>query len=94
MATFKDKISQLINSQAPEFVVEQHPKFLEFVKSYYTFMESAELDVTSVQTTDGIQLETETAQNNTLVLDGSRIDSDRTQLDANDKNYFREFYFW
>ncbi len=85
MATFKDKISQLINSQAPEFVVEQHPKFLEFVKSYYTFMESAELDVTSVQTTDGIQLETETAQNNTLVLDGSRIDSDRTQLDANDK---------
>jgi hypothetical protein len=32
MATFKDKISQLINSQAPEFVVEQHPKFLEFVK--------------------------------------------------------------
>ena len=85
MATFKDKISQLINSQAPEFVVEQHPKFLEFVKSYYTFMESAELDVTSVQTTDGIQLETETNQNNELILDGSRIDSDRTQLDAGDK---------
>ena len=85
MATFKDKISQLINSQAPEFVVEQHPKFLEFVKTYYTFMESAELDVTSIQTTDGIQLETETAQNNELILDGSRIDSDRTQLDAGDK---------
>jgi hypothetical protein len=85
MATFKDKISQLINSQAPEFVVEQHPKFLEFVKTYYMFMESAELDVTSVQTTDGIQLETETAQNNELILDGSRIDSDRTQLDAGDK---------
>ncbi len=85
MATFKDKISQLINSQVPEFVVEQHPKFLEFVKSYYTFMESAELDVTSVQTTDGIQLETETNQNNELILDGSRIDSDRTQLDAGDK---------
>ena len=85
MATFKDKISQLINSQAPEFVVEQHPKFLEFVKTYYAFMESAELIVTSVQTTDGIQLETETNQNNELVLDGSRIDSDRTQLDAGDK---------
>ena len=85
MATFKDKISKLINSQAPEFVVEQHPKFLEFVKTYYTFMESAELDVTSVQTTDGIQLETETAQTNALLLDGSRIDSDRTQLDAGDK---------
>jgi len=85
MATFKDKISQLINSQAPEFVVEQHPKFLEFVKTYYTFMESAELVVTSVQTTDGIQLETETAQANALLLNGSRIDSDRTQLDAGDK---------
>ena len=85
MANFYDKISQLINSQAPEFVIDQHPKFLEFVKTYYTFMESAELGVTSVQTTDGIQLETETAQNNELILDGSRIDSDRTQLDAGDK---------
>ena len=85
MASFKDKISNLINSQAPEFVVEQHPKFLEFVKTYYSFMESAELAVTSVQTTDGIQLETETNQQNELVLDASRLDTDRTQLDAGDK---------
>ena len=85
MATFKDKISNLINQQVPEFVLEQHPKFLEFVKSYYSFMESAELVVTSVETTDGIQLETETAQENELILDGSRIDTDRTQLDAGDK---------
>jgi hypothetical protein len=48
-------------------------------------MESAELVVTSVETTDGILLETETAQNNELILDGSRIDTDRTQLDAGDK---------
>jgi hypothetical protein len=48
-------------------------------------MESAELGVTSVQTTDGILLETETAQNNELILDGSRLDTDRTQLDAGDK---------
>ena len=85
MAKFTDKISNLINQQVPEFVLEQHPKFLEFVKTYYTFMESAELGVTSVQTTDGIQLETETAQQNELILDGSRIDTDRTQLDAGDK---------
>jgi hypothetical protein len=85
MAKFTDKISNLINSQAPDFVLEQHPKFLEFIKTYYTFMESAELAVTSVQTTDGIQLETETAQTNALLLDGSRIDSDRTQLDTGDK---------
>src|SRR6056300_455533 len=85
MAKFTDKISNLINQQVPEFVLEQHPKFLEFLKTYYTFMESAELGVTSVQTTDGIQLETETAQENELILDGSRIDTDRTQLDAGDK---------
>jgi len=85
MAKFTDKISNLVNQQVPEFVLEQHPKFLEFLKTYYTFMESAELDVTSVQTTDGIQLETETAQANELILDGSRIDTDRTQLDAGDK---------
>jgi len=85
MATFKDKISSLINQQAPEFVLEQHPKFLEFLKTYYTFMESAELHVTSVQTTDGISLETETAQSSELLLNGSRIDTDRTQLDAGDK---------
>ena len=85
MAKFTDKISNLINQQVPEFVLEQHPKFLEFVKTYYTFMESAELGVTSVQTTDGILLETETAQTNELLLDGSRLDTDRTQLDAGDK---------
>ena len=85
MATFKDKISNLITSQAPEFVLEQHPKFLEFVKTYYTFMESAELSVTSVQTTDGILLETETNQTNELLLDGSKIGSDKTQEDAGSK---------
>ena len=85
MAKFTDKISNLINQQVPEFVLEQHPKFLEFIKTYYTFMESAELRVTSVQTTDGIQLETETAQENNLVLNASKLDTDRTSLDAGDK---------
>ena len=85
MASFKDKISLLIEKQAPEFVLNDHPKFLEFVKTYYTFMESAELVVTSVESTDGITLETETAQSNNLVLDASRLDTDRTQLDAGDK---------
>ena len=85
MATFKDKITNLINSQVPDFIVQDHPKFLEFVKAYYTFMESAELRVTSVQTTDGILLETETNQENNLLIDASRLDTDRTQLDAGDK---------
>ena len=85
MAKFHNKISNLITSQVPDFVLDDHPKFVEFLKTYYTFMESAELAVTSVQTTDGITLETETNQDNKLILDGSRIDSDRTQLDAGDK---------
>jgi len=85
MATFKDKLSSLIGSQVPDFVLDNHPKFLQFLKTYYTFMEAAELSVTSVQTTDGIQLETQTGQDNKLLLDGSRIDSDITPLDEGDK---------
>jgi hypothetical protein len=85
MTIFKDKLSSLIGSQVPDFVLDDHPKFLQFLKTYYTFMEAAELSVTSVQTTDGIQLETETQQFNILLLNGSRIDSDITLLDEGDK---------
>ena len=48
-------------------------------------MESAEITIENVEATDGIQLETETAQANNIVLDGSKIGTDRTQLDAGDK---------
>jgi len=85
MATFKDKISNLIGTQVPDFVLEDHPKFLKFLETYFTFMEAAELKVTSVQTTEGILLENETNQANVLLLDGSRIESDITQLDSGDK---------
>jgi hypothetical protein len=85
MAKFYNKISNLITSQVPDFVLEDHPKFVQFLKSYYTFMESAELTVEGTERTDGIQLETETNQENTLILDASKIDGDRTPLDAGDK---------
>ena len=85
MAIFKDKLSSLIGSQVPDFVLDDHPKFLQFLKTYYAFMEAAQLSVTSIQTTEGIQLETETGQDNKLILDGSRIDSDITPLDEGDK---------
>jgi hypothetical protein len=48
-------------------------------------MESAEVIVANVELTDGIQLETETAQTNNLVLNASKLDTDRTFLDAGDK---------
>ena len=85
MAKFTKKITNLINQQVPEFVLSDHPKFLEFVKTYYRFMESAEITLANIELTDGIQLETETAQTNSLVLDASKLDTDRTSLDAGDK---------
>ena len=48
MAKFDDKISNLIFQQAPDFVLDDHPHFLEFVKAYYQFMESAELTLTNI----------------------------------------------
>ena len=81
MAKFTKKITNLLNQQVPEFVLSDHPKFLEFVNSYYKFMESAEITLANIELTDGIQLETETAQTNSLVLDASKLDTDRTQLD-------------
>ena len=86
MAKFTKKISKLLGGQTPDFVLADHPKFVEFLKQYYTFMESAELLVTSVQTTDGILLETETNQNNELLLEGTKLSTDgQTQIDADDK---------
>jgi hypothetical protein len=93
MATFKDKISNLIGSQVPDFVLDDHPKFLQFLKTYYSFLEAAELKVTSIETTDGIQLETETGQDNKLLLNGSRIDSDITLLDEGDKILLESSFF-
>ena len=54
MAKFDNKISNLVNTQLPDFVVDDHPKFVEFLKTYFQFMEAAELSVTSIESTDGI----------------------------------------
>ena len=85
MAKFNDKISTLISSQLPDFVVDDHPQFVQFLKTYYQFMESAMLQVTSIENTDGITLENETGLANNLLLDGSKITSEKTQSDAGDK---------
>ena len=90
MAKFNDKISTILNSQLPEFVVADHPKFAEFLKVYYQLLESAELQVTSVLSTTGILLQSETGQINNLVLNSSRIDTARTPLDGGDKILLEE----
>ena len=90
MAKFNEKISTLISSQLPDFVVDDHPQFVQFLKTYYQFMESAMLQVTSIKNTDGITLENETGLANNLLLDGSKITSDITQADAGDKIIYED----
>ena len=80
MAKFDDKLSHLISQQAPDFVLDDHPYFLEFVKAYFTFMESAELTLTNIGDPDVIQLETQTGTISLLQLDGTNKQS----LDSGD----------
>ena len=93
MAKFDNKISNLIPTQLPNFVVDDHPKFVEFLKTYYQFMEAAELQVTSVQTTDGITLENETGTISNLTLDAGSLGAENTQLDIDDKILLEESTF-
>ena len=90
MAKFNEKISTILNSQLPEFVVADHPKFAEFLKVYYQLLESAELSITTIENTDGILLQSETGQVNNLVLNSSRRDTARTLLDEGDKILLEE----
>ena len=85
MTTFKKtnkrKVSNLVKRQLPEFVLEDHPKFAEFVKSYYLFLESAQLELSSFTSVDNILLEGEGAENNFVLLDRT----DAFGLDNGDK---------
>jgi hypothetical protein len=85
MSKFNNKITNLINSQVPQFVLEDHPNFVEFLKVYYKFMESAELSVTAIESTDGIILEADTNIEDRLILNASKIGSSITPIDEGDK---------
>ena len=39
----ENKISTQIDGQLPDFIAEDHPKFSQFLKSYYQFLEAGEL---------------------------------------------------
>ena len=47
-ASLKTKISPLIDGQVPDFVQADHPKFVQFLKQYYQFLEAAELIVDGI----------------------------------------------
>jgi len=67
--TNKKKLSNLVKRQLPEFVLEEHPKFAEFVKSYYLFLESAEITLSSFTEVDNILLEGESITSSFVLLD-------------------------
>ena len=75
----KKKISTLVKQQVPEFVLSEHPKFTEFLTSYFLFLESAELTLETFTAIDNILLETDTT--NFVLLDRTNAFG----LDAGDK---------
>ena len=79
--TNKKKISTLVAQQVPEFVLTDHPKFTEFLSSYFLFMESAELNLDTITDIDQILLETETSAVNYVLLD----QTNKNGLDAGSK---------
>lgn len=68
--TIDNKISSQINSQFPEFIQSQHSTFIQFLKFYYQFLESAELIL--LGSNDYIIEETQTT-NYILFSDGNKI---------------------
>ena len=86
MAKFTKKLSEIIKQQAPDFVLSDHPKFLEFVKAYYAFMECGELTLSGILSPDNVQLETATGVTNFLLLNSS----DSHGLDKEDKILFED----
>ena len=67
-----EKISSFIEDKFPEFVRTDHPVFVEFLKLYYQFMESAKITMTNVQAADNILLENLLTDNFALLEDGSK----------------------
>ena len=76
--TNKRKLSSLVKQQVPEFVLTDHPKFTEFLSSYFLFMESAELNLDTITDTDNILLETEGTDTSYVLLN----QSNKNGLDA------------
>ena len=79
--TNKKKLSTLIKQQVPEFVLTDHPKFTEFLTSYFLFMESAELNLDTFTAIDNILLETVGVSDSFVLLN----QTDKNGLDANSK---------
>ena len=79
--TNKKKLSTLVKQQVPEFVLTDHPKFTEFLTSYFLFMESAELNLDQFTGIDNILLETVGVSDSFVLLN----QTNRYGLDSGNK---------
>ena len=66
----ENKLSTQIDGQLPDFIAEDHPLFSQFLKSYYQYLESGELQLTVL--IDNIILDVDTPTN-LLNEDGTLI---------------------
>ena len=90
MATNDKKISNLVTRQLPEFIQSQSPALLEFVKKYYTLMESAQITLSDVADINQIRLET--ADVSFVQLDGTdEFGSDATDYIIDEQSGKGEF---
>ena len=72
MARLTNKVSPHVIRQLPDFVISDHPVFADFLKVFFVFLESAEIQLTSLEATDGITQETETGNSFVLLLNGTK----------------------
>ena len=77
----KKKRSTLVKQKVPEFVLSEHPKFAEFLTSYFLFLESAEITLQTFTSIDHILLESEAATDSFVLIDKTNAFG----LDAGDK---------
>jgi len=91
VAVVKDKkdVSVLLETQLPEFINDQHPKFKKFIEKYYEFMESHQLYFGSTFTFNEEKLLAETNSDGTIYItleDESPIQIESERDTAGDAN--------
>jgi len=76
------KISPLIDGQVPDYIQADHPIFVQFLRQYYKFLESAQMTITG--TVDQVLLET--VSTSYITLDGT----DRFNSNESNKIVFED----
>ena len=79
-----NKLSPLLEGQVPDFIQSDHPIFVQFLKSYFEYLEAGELRVSVVIDNLLLELETESfvldSDDNKVVLEDKEFKSMLIQL--------------